>query len=131
MRRIVYLFAGCAAFWLVVALPARHLGGGDTAVAYSGTAMLLCFLPAALTLAWATWAMAQDGQQQLVLVVGGGGVRMFFVLVAGVLLSLYVPFFQERPGFLVWLLVAYLFTLALEIALMLAGRPGAREAQPK
>ena len=125
MRRLLLLFAGSAAFWLLTALPARQLGGGDEAVAYSGTATLLCFVPAALTLAWAGWSLSQDSQQQLLLVVGGGGVRMFFVLVMGLLLTQYVPFYQERPGFLFWLLAAYLFTLALEIVLMLAIRNGA------
>jgi hypothetical protein len=123
IRRLLFLFAGCAAFWLLTALPARMLGGGDAAVAYAGTAMLLCFVPAALALAWASWAMTQDSQQQLLVVVGGGGVRMFFVLLAGLLLTQYVPFFQERFAvFLCWLLAAYLFTLALEIALILASR---------
>jgi len=117
------LFAGCAAFWLLTALPARMLGGGDTAVVYAGTAMLLCFVPAALTLAWATWGLTQDSQQQLLVVVGGGGVRMFFVLLMGLLLVLSVPYFQEHPAsFLLWLAVAYLFTLALEMALLLVGR---------
>ena len=122
IRRLLLLLAGSAAFWLLTALPARQLGGGDTALAYSGTAMLLCFVPAALTLAWATWAVKQDPQQQLLLMFGGGGVRMFFVLLAGLLLTQYVPFYQEQAGFLFWLLAAYLFTLTLEIVLMLAAR---------
>jgi hypothetical protein len=124
-RRLLLLFAGCAAFWLLAALPARHFGGGDLAVAYSGTALLLCFVPAALTLAWAAWAMRQDAQQQLLLVIGGGGVRMFFVLLAGLLLTQYVPFYREQTAFLFWLLAAYLFTLALEVALLLAARSSA------
>lgn len=103
-------------------MAARWLGDRETAVIYSGTAMLLCFVPAALTLAWATWAMKQDSQQQLMLVVGGGGARMFFVLLAGLLLTQYVPLYREQTGFLFWLLAAYLFTLALEIGLMLAAR---------
>jgi hypothetical protein len=127
MRLVLFLFAGCAAFWLLTALPARMLGGGDAAVACSGTAMLLCFVPAALTLAWATWALKRDPQQQLLVVIGGGGVRMFFVLVAGLLLTQTVPFYGERSReFLFWLLAAYLFTLALEIVLMLAGRGSLR-----
>ncbi len=132
MRSVLYLFAGCAAFWLLTTLPARMLGGGNAAVACSGTAMLLCFGPAALTLAWATWALQRDAQKQLLLVIGGGGIRMFFVLVAGLLLTQMVPFYQERPReFLFWLLAAYLFTLALEIVLMLAGRASPRGVQAK
>jgi hypothetical protein len=132
IQRLLYLFAGCAAFWLLTGLPARMLGGGEATVACSGTAMLLCFVPAALTLAWAGWAIHQDAQQLLLLVVGGGGVRMFFVLLAGLLLTSYVPFYQERAGeFLFWLLAAYLFTLALEMVLILAGRSKPRGVQAK
>jgi hypothetical protein len=132
IQRVLFLFAGCAAFWLLTALPARMLGGGDAAVACSGTAMLLCFVPAALTLAWAMSVSSQDAQQQLLLVVGGGGVRVFVVLVAGLLLTSYVPYFQERSSaFLFWLLAAYLFTLALEMALILAGRAGSKGIQAK
>ncbi len=99
------------------------LGGGDTALAYAGTAMLLCFVPAALTLTWALWGLTQDSQQQLLIVIGSGGVRMFVVLVTGLLLTQYVPYFQERSTvFLLWVAVAYLFTLTLEIALLVVGR---------
>jgi hypothetical protein len=130
MRRLLYLFAGCAAFWVLTALPARWLGGGDAAVACSGTAVLLCLVPAALTLAWASWALKQDGQQQPLVVVGGAGVRMFFVLAAGLVLTQMVPFYQEQAGpFLLWLGAAYLFTLALEVGLILSGRPAPSGAQ--
>lgn len=129
-RRLLLLFAGCAAFWLLTALPARLLGGGDRAVVYAGTALLLCFVPAALTLAWASWGLTQDAQQQLLAVLGSGGVRMFVVLLVGVFLSQYVPYYQERSSvFLLWLAVAYLFTLALEIAVLLAGRSKAADGQ--
>ena len=132
MRRLLYLFAGCAAFWLLTALPARWLGGGDAAVACAGSAMLLCLVPAALTLAWASWALKQDGQQQLLVVVGGAGVRMFFALTAGLVLTQVVTFFQEQAvPFLLWLGAAYLFTLALEVGLILSGRPAPSGAQSK
>lgn len=132
MQRVLYLLAGCATFWLLTALPARLLGGGDAAVAASGTALLLCLVPAVLTLAWATWVPQRDPQQQLLVVVGGGGVRMFFVLSAGLLLIELVPFYHERAtGFLFWLLATYLFTLALEIMLMVAGRGNPKGIQAK
>ena len=88
--------------------------------------MLLCFVPAALTLAWASWGLTQDSQQQLLVVMGGGGVRMFFVLTVGLLLSQYVPYFEERATvFLLWVAAAYLWTLTLEIVLLLVGRSAA------
>jgi hypothetical protein len=131
MQRLLYLFAGCGAFWLLTALPGRMLGG-DAVMATSSTALLLCFVPAALTLTWALWAMQHEPQQQLLVVIGGGGVRMFFVLSAGLLLIQLVPFYQERASaFLLWLLAAYLFTLALEIVLLVAGRGSPKGIQAK
>ena len=43
-----------------------------------------------------------------------------------------VPFFQEQAvPFLLWLGAAYLFTLALEVGLILSGRPAPSGAQSK
>jgi hypothetical protein len=122
-RRLLLLVAGALAFWVVVALPARWLGGGDHAVAYLGTALGLCLVPAAATLYWAGRVAGQDPQQLPLVVLGGTGVRLFGVLLAGMGLYYGVAFFRERPGFWVWLLLGYLFTLFLEMFLLLAGRP--------
>jgi hypothetical protein len=130
VRRLLLLLGGCAAFWLLVGLPARRLGGGNTALVFSGTALLLCLVPAAATLVWAERAMRRSPEQQLILVLGGTGLRMFFVLAAGWTLYQWVPYYQGQISFFVWLLVCYLFTLALDMALLLAGRPldaGARQ----
>ena len=125
-RRLLYLFGASAAFWLLVALPARHLGGGDAAVAYSGTALLLCLVPAVATLLWAGWALDKSPEQQLTMVLGSTGLRLFVVLGAAWALFASVPYYREHGGFWAWLLVFYLFTLALEMALLLAGRPPAK-----
>ena len=55
-------------------------------------------------------------------VMGGTGVRLFVTLLAAWLLTQSVPFFRDG-SFWNWLLGAYLVTLALEITLLLAGRP--------
>jgi hypothetical protein len=115
--------AGVAAFWLLLALPARNLGGGDSAVAQSGLAALLCLAPAAAVMAWSQWAFRKGGEQQIYAVLGGGGVRMFFVLGAGFLLSEVVGWYRGQIGFWTWLGVFYFFTLALEIALLLKANP--------
>jgi hypothetical protein len=120
--RLVLLIAACGAFWLLAGLPARLLGGGDAALTYSGTALLVCLVPAVLTLAWAGRALRGAPDQQLVAILGGTGLRLFFVLGVAWLLYSWVPHYREREGFWVWLLVAYLFTLAVELALLLAGR---------
>jgi len=86
-------------FWAVLAYPARHFGGSPGFV-YSLVAALLCFAPTALTLIWSHRAARQDPNQQLLMVVGGTGVRMAFVLGAGLGLYLLVPYFQQSLPYL-------------------------------
>ncbi len=121
--RLLFLTGGCAAFGLLVGLPARHLGGGDSALVFIATALLLCLVPAVVTLFWGERALHQSADKQLVLVLGGTGVRMAFVLLAGWTLYQCVPYYQQQSSFLIWLAVCYLFTLALDMTLLLAGRP--------
>ena len=122
IRRLLFLVGGGAAFWLLVGLPARHLGGGDSAFVYLGTALLLCLVPGAATLVWGEVALRQTPDKQMILVLGGTGLRMAFVLLAGWTLYQWVPYY-ERSSFLIWLVVCYLFTLALDMTLLLVGRP--------
>jgi threonine/homoserine/homoserine lactone efflux protein len=129
IRRLLFLVGGSAAFWLLVGLPARHLGGGDSAVVFLGTALLLSLVPGVVTLLWGEWALNQSADKQLILVLGGTGVRMAFVLLAGWILFLWVPYYQRQNSFLVWLIVGYLFTLALDVTLLLAGRPNEQASE--
>lgn len=122
IRRLLVLLGGCAAFCLLIGLPARHWGG-DQALVFIATALALCLIPACLTLLWGERALRQSADQQLVMVLGGTGVRMAFVLAAGWTLHQYVPYYQQQSSFLIWLAVGYLFTLALDMTLLLAGRP--------
>jgi hypothetical protein len=121
-QRLLILVVAAAAFWVLTAIPAKHLGGGDLALVYSGVAMLLCLVPGVLTLLWAGYVERSQPEQMLVMALGSTGVRMFGVLLAGFLLFRTVPLFREQEGFLIWLLVFYLFTLALEMTLLLKGR---------
>ena len=123
MRPVLYLIAGSLAFWLLLALPARSLGGGDAAIIFSGTALLLCLVPTVGTLIWASWGLQKHPEQQLTMILGGTGLRMFFVLGVALLISRAVPYYQEQTSFWIWLLVFYLITLALEMGLMLTVRP--------
>jgi hypothetical protein len=119
---LLFFVGGCVAFWLLVALPARHLGGGDRAAIFLGTALLLCLAPAVVTLLWGERALRQTADKLLILVLGGTGLRMAFVLLAGWTLYRWAPYYQDQSGFLIWLVVGYLFTLALDMTLLLAGR---------
>jgi hypothetical protein len=121
MKRLGYFVVLSLLAWALAAVPARHLWG-DSALVFSATALGLCLVPAALTLAWAAWAYEVSPEKQLVVIFGATGVRMFFVLACALVLYLYVPYFQQQQAFLVWLLVCYLFTLALETGLVVKGR---------
>lgn len=57
-----------------------------------------------------------------IIILGATGLRMFGVLATGILLLQTVPLFREQEGFLIWLIVCYLYTLALEMTLLLKGR---------
>jgi hypothetical protein len=119
MRRLGIFVSGCLVFWLAVALPARHVWG-DSAAVFSGVAILLCLIPTAATFVWAQWALAHSPEQQLWMVLGGTGIRMFFVLTGGGLLYWLVPYFQQSQSFWIWILISYLFTLSLEMALVVS-----------
>lgn len=125
-RRLLCLLTGSLVFWLLVVLPARRLGGGNLAVLHSGTALAVCLLPGLATLAWAQWAWRRSPEQQLAAVMGGTGLRMAFILAVGWTLYQWVPYYQEQLAFWVWLLVFYLFTLALDLTLLLTNSPPVR-----
>jgi hypothetical protein len=115
------LFAGTLACWLVTVFPARWLGD-DSAVLFSATAALLCFVPAAATLAWGEWALKGQPEQQLLAVLGGTGVRMAVVLAAGLALYFLHPEFHYLR-FWIWVIVFYLVTLGLEVGILVSRSP--------
>jgi len=117
------LVFGSLLFWVLAAVSVQYLDGSDATWAHSGTALLLCLVPGIATLLWASWAEQQDVGQQLTVLLGGTGIRLFGVAVVALYLYMHVPFYRHQDGFLIWLVVCYLFTLALEIALLLTGRP--------
>ena len=88
----------------------------------SGVAVLLCLPPSALTLVWTRWAAKGPPEQQLLALLGGTTLRMGFVLLGGLLLAVTSVYFQQA-NFWIWLLLAYLFTLSLEMLLLLQRRP--------
>lgn len=122
MKPALALVIGAAVFWALVAVPVRYLFGGELTYLYSGTALLLCLVPGLLTLVWANWTAGKDPQQLPMVVLGATGVRLFGVLAVAFLLVQNVPLYREEGGFLYWLVVCYLFTLALEMYLLLSGR---------
>jgi hypothetical protein len=125
--RLLVLLLGSLAFWGVTAGAVYFLAEDhrDVVLGFSGTALVLCLVPAVGTMVWACWGLSRSAEHQLAAVLGGSGIRMFFVLGAGLLLTSQVPYFQPR-SFWIWLLVFYLFILTLEMVL-LAGRQNASQ----
>jgi hypothetical protein len=103
---------------VIASLIARNIWGGPT-VAYSAIAMALCLIPTSATLCWANWAAKQPNDQQFTMLLGGTGVRLFVVLGGAFFLHQALPFLhqQEMPSFWMWVLVCYMFTLAVETGL--------------
>jgi len=124
-KRVGILIAGTLMAWCVTAYPARLLSG-DAGLLYSAVAAGLCLVPTALTLLWADWANRQSPEHHVTMVLGGTGIRMGVVMGIGLLLYLFLPVFQQ-PGFLLWLLGFYLFTLGLEMVLVVRGRAAAEQ----
>jgi len=123
-RSLGLLVGGSLTFWLVVAYPAWLLGG-EAAVVFSAVAGLLCLVPTAATLLWCLWASREAPEQRLLAVMGGTGVRLVVVLGAGMALFHALPYFHY-PTFWIWVIVFYLFTLTLEVGLILT-RPSAMD----
>jgi hypothetical protein len=138
--RLGALFGWTLAAWAVAVYPAHLLWGDpevrvwrDPMLFYSLAAAVLCLVPTGLTLAWASWAAHQSSEQQLMMTLGGTGLRMAFVLLSALVLFFRVPQFHTA-GFWGWVLAFYLFTLALETTLILTRRSPAggspRSANP-
>src|SRR5205823_1166464 len=104
-------------FWLLVVFPARWLGGGELAVIHSGTAGLLCLIPGVIALLLAGLFIHQP-DQQLTVVLASTSLRMFVVLGATFLLERLAPLYYGSLAFWIWVLVFYLFTLAVETILL-------------
>jgi hypothetical protein len=134
MRALFWLVAGTVVFWGLVTYPARLLAERNVwerpelTILWSAAAALMCLAPTMLTLWWTRRAHAGQPEQQLLAVMGGTLVRMAFVLAVGLLLFLGVEAFHYQR-FWIFVVVYYLFTLALEMALIVRGTAG--RAQPK
>ncbi len=112
----------CLGFWVLAALPAyRFLG--DLAAYASAVAMLICLVPAAITLTWTQWAQNRPPEQQLVSVMGGTGLRLVTVGLFGLILFKTVDFLQpDEAHFWAWVIGCYLFTLTVEMGMIISNR---------
>jgi hypothetical protein len=95
---------------------------------FSATAGLLCLVPTAATILWCDWAFKGAPEQQVLAVMGGIGLRMVFVIGVGMVLFHAVPAFQYGR-FWIWVIVFYLFTLTVEMSLLLTRHTAADRSQ--
>jgi hypothetical protein len=128
MRQLGLLVAGSAFLWLLLALPAWLLAGPEGLVDTT-VACCLCLVPMTATSLWCQWAMDGSPEQQLAAVMGGTGVRLLVVILGSIGLFLTVEALQ-RPAFLIWVVVFYLASLALEVTLVIR-RQDAQTKQPQ
>jgi hypothetical protein len=136
MKSLFWLIVGTVAFWAIVTYPVRLLAEhrnwehADLTIIWSTTAALLCLLPTALTLLWTYRAQKGQPVQQLMAMMGGTGLRLLFVVVGGLILFLNVEKQYGFQRFWLFLIGYYLFTLALEMVLIVRGT-AAEQPQPK
>ncbi|MDG2359537.1 MAG: hypothetical protein P8M20_07785 [Planctomycetaceae bacterium] len=108
-------------FALVLAGPA-WLVAGDKGLVGLAAAAVLCTLPGCLVVAF----KGLVGDSQATLVLAAGGLRMFFVLL-GALMAKFVVEGYGLKEFFVWLILFYLFTLALETKSLLSVKSESEE----
>jgi membrane protease YdiL (CAAX protease family) len=125
------IFIGiCLGFWMLAALPVYSFVGSPAAYA-SAVAMLICLVPAAITLAWTQWAQNRPPEQQLVAVLGGTALRLVTVALLGLILFKTVDFLQpDEAHFWSWVIGCYLFTLVVEMGMILSNRSQPVPAAP-
>jgi hypothetical protein len=115
--RLSRLTAIAAAFWLALALPAYWLAGFNGLEGLS-IAALLCLVPGLVAISLASlFAGDSHSTSMLTVVLGGMGLRMFFVLVGTMVVNSVRPDLGFR-GFIVWLLAFYLAMLLAETLLV-------------
>jgi hypothetical protein len=119
--RLLSLAGACVVLWVLLAVPARQLGGGDEALVYSGTAALLCGAPMFVSAAVTIRVTRRDPRLAPIAVLGATGARMMVVLGGALLLTQAAPALRTQ-AFWLWLAVFYAGTLAAEVVTLLTGR---------
>lgn len=121
-QKLSWFLLGSLAIWMLAAVPA-WLWQGESALLETAVALALCFLPMTGSMIWLALAHGGSPDKQLVAAMGGSGLRLVFVLVAGVLLHRNVALLSE-DRFLLWVVFFYLTTLALEIVIVVRSANG-------
>jgi hypothetical protein len=117
IRALAGLVGSLLLLWAVLVGPAALLFG-PVVLLHGGVAMAVCLVPAVITLLCGAIVQRGSPERRLLSVLVGMGVRMVLVLGVGLGLALATETFHHF-GFILWLLVFYLASLALETALLL------------
>jgi hypothetical protein len=126
---MVSFFGAALAGWLILAILAYALWRreGLICLAVSGA---ICIIPAGLSLFWSLCAANRSSSEQILAVMGGMFLRMFFVLAVGIAVFLVHPWFQEvkERAYVYWggLLLFYLMSLALETIIAARYKPNSQ-----
>jgi hypothetical protein len=89
---------------------------------HSAVAATLCLLAASIIFVWSHWTLTGRPERRPFILLAGSGIRMATVMGAGIILAFLNPGFQEA-SFWFSVLVFYLFTLTVEMVLLMAGWP--------
>lgn len=130
-RDLVFTMPGTLLLGILLGLIGRRvpLLGGEHALAFALSATLLCLLPNLITVRLNREIQSGPMNRQTLFLLAGTGVRMAAALFGGLVLAFIWPAFQEA-GFWINLLLLYLFSLAVEIRLLLRSLPRSEPAQP-
>jgi hypothetical protein len=116
--RLAFFLATSSGVGLAAVVLGRHVWG-DT-VAFAGLiALIVCLVPAALTLVLSERALTWPPEYQVTAILGSTAIRI--IVVGFVALALYQRFetLRGESGFWTWILAFYLLTLALEVTALL------------
>lgn len=122
--RVLTLLTASAAFAVALGLPARYLAG-DLALLHCLIAVLITLVPALLTLVAIEMLFVAKPEIQGLAMLGSGGVRIVLVLLTAAALYLNTQAFRQ-PAFLLWVGVAYIYLLIIEVWLLLQTIAGNR-----
>lgn len=117
---VLRLLVASVIFTLLLAGPAWLVAGSRGLIGLAAAAVL-CTIPGCLVVAF----KGLVGNSQATLVLAAGGLRMFFVLL-GALVAKFVVVGYGLKEFFVWLILFYLFTLAMETKSLLVVQGGSK-----
>jgi hypothetical protein len=126
--RCGWLFLAAVGLCLVLAVPAWFMSGREGLIGLSAAA-ILCVVPG-LIVFWIAASFGAAGTEVPLVILGGTFLRMVFVLLGMVIVQTLDPHLGFRE-FIVWLLVFYLFLLAVETCLVLAPTASRSGGQPR